>query len=168
MEKMNSRDLGKEATDLCNKALRDAKSHLHPLLQNIALDRLDQRSEFLKAFKSALEERIARELVVWLPGVEAVFKYDEVWTESVEDWDGSVHLLLKVPRLSGVVKTLAKRLDGSLLKHLRQSGWSRFQKSQTILEVHQVTPRELRHALGYGAMFCAVYSAPIRIWPPEG
>jgi hypothetical protein len=159
------RDLGEVANNLCEKALNDAKSQLHPLLQNTRLDRLSQRGEFLQAFKSALEQRIARKLAVWQPSVQAVFKYDETWTENVESWDGSIHLLVRVPRLSNAIKALGKKLDQSLVRYLRQLDWPRFQKYESILEVQQVTPNELRHGISYGAMFYAVYSAPVKVWP---
>ncbi|HLO32134.1 MAG TPA: hypothetical protein VK249_23500 [Anaerolineales bacterium] len=158
-------DLRNAANNLCEKALDDAKSQLHPLLQNIELDRLDQRGEFLQAFKSALEQRIARRLALWQPGIQAVFKYEETRTENMENWDGSIHLLVKVPRLSSAVKALGRRLDKSLVRYLKQLGWKRFRSRQSILEVQQVTPNELRHAIGYGALFCAVYTAPVKVWP---
>ena len=160
-------DFGEVANNLCEKALEDAKSQLHPLLRNTELDRLSQRGEFLQAFKSALEQRIARTLAAWHPSVQAVFRYDETWTENVESWDGSIHLLVKVPRLSNAIKALGKKLDGSLVKYLKQLGWQRFPTRQSILEVQQVTPNELRHGVGYGAMFYAVYTAPVKVWPQD-
>jgi hypothetical protein len=160
-------DLGQVANDLCEEALNDAKAQLHPLLRDVELDRLDQRSEFIQAFKSALEKRIARKLAVWQPGIQAVFTFDQTLAENREAWDGSVHLLVKVPRLSDAIKALNKKLDQSLVKYLKQLGWSRFRKHQSILEIQQVTPNELRHGISYGGMFCSVYNAPVKIWPPK-
>jgi len=162
-----AKDLGQMVEDICEKALNDAKAQLHPLIQSAELERLDKRSEFVQAFKSALEKRIARKLATWQPGVEAVFKFDETLAENREVWDGSLHLLVKVPRLSDAIKTLSKKLDQSLLRYLKQLGWSRFQKRQSILEIQQVTPNELRHGVSYGAMFAAVYNVPVKIWPPK-
>jgi hypothetical protein len=159
-----AKDLGQVAEDICEKALNDAKAQLHPLIQNFELDRLDKRTEFLQAFKSALEKRIARKLAVWQPGVQAVFKFDETLAANREAWDGSVHLLVKVPCLSNAIKALNKKLDQSLVKYLNQLGWSRFRKRQSILEIQQVTPNELRHGVSYGAMFCSVYNAPVKVW----
>jgi len=159
------KEFGIVANDLCEKSLNDAKAQLHPLLWDAALDRLDQRDEFLQAFKSALEKRIARKLAVWQPGIQAVFKFDETPLENTGTWDGSIHLLVKIPRLSDAVKALEKKLDQGLVKYLKQLGWSRFHKRQSILEVQQVTPNELRHGVSYGAMFYAVYTAPVKVWP---
>lgn len=50
------------ASDLCEKALNEAKGQLHALLHNVAIDRLDKRGEFTQAFKGALEQSIARKL----------------------------------------------------------------------------------------------------------
>jgi hypothetical protein len=159
------KDFGQIATDLCENALKDAKEQLHPLLRDAQLERLDERPEFIKAFKRALEQRIARKLAAWYPGVQAVFQFDETQIENPESWDGSIHLLAKVPRLSETLKILGWRLDRSLLKYLREVNWPRFQACQSILEVQQVTLNELRHGTGYGAMFAAVYTVPVKVWP---
>lgn len=159
------KDFGQIANELCENALQDAKEQLHPLLRAAQLDRLDERPKFVKTFKHALEQRIARKLAAWYPAVEAVFQFDEAPTESPEAWDGSIHLLVKVPRLSDTLRILARRLDRSLVKYLRQLNWPRFQQHQSILEIQQVTPNELRHGVSYGAMFSAVYNVPVKIWP---
>ena len=155
------------ANELCERALNDAKAQLHPLLRSAELDRLNERADFLQAFKSALEKRIAQKLAVWQPGVQAVFKFDETRTKNKENWDGSIHLLVKVPRLSNAITRWGKNMDRSLTKCLNELGWSRFRRRQTILEVQQVTPRELRHGVSYGAMFSAVYNVPVKVWPPK-
>ena len=160
-------DFHQAANDICEKALNDAKGQLHPLLQNVELSQLRKRAEFTRAFKLALAQRIAQRLAVWQPGLDAVFQFEESWIDNRNAWDGSIHLLVKVPRLSNTIKTFGKRLDQHLTSCLKQLGWSRFRKHQSILEVQQVTHRELRHGVGYGAMFCAVYSAPVKVWPPK-
>ena len=159
------KDLGQVANKLCESALEDAKAQLHPLLRNADVYRLGQRIEFVRAFKLALERRIAQKLAAWQPGVQAVFQFEESWLESRNSWDGSIHLLVKVPCLSTAIKGMGKSLDKSLVKYLKQLGWPRFQKRQTILEIQQVTPYELRHGICYGAMFWAVYSVPVKVWP---
>jgi hypothetical protein len=159
------KDFGKVASDLCEKALNDAKAQMHPLLGNMELERLSQRSDFLKAFKGALGQRIARTLAAWQPGIQAVFQFDETRSEDIESWDGSIHLLVKVPRLSNTVTLLGKTLDKGLFKRLKQLGWSRFRKRQSMLDVQQVTPNEIRHGISYGAMFYAVYTVPVKVWP---
>lgn len=161
------KDFVQIANDLCEKALNDAKEKLHPLLWDAELDRLDERPEFVKTFKRALERRIARKLAAWYPGVQAVFQFDDGPTENPEAWDGSIHLLVKVSRLSDTVKILGRRLDRCLMKYLRQLNWPRFQKHQSILDVQQVTLNELRHGIGYGAMFHAVYTVPVKVWPQD-
>jgi len=160
-------DLSQVANKLCETALEDAKAQIHPLLRKADLYRLGQRVEFVKAFKQALERRIAQRLALWQPDVQAVFQFEESWMESRNSWDGSIHLLVKVSHLSNAIKIIGKALDKSLLKHLKQMGWSRFQKRQTVLEVQQVTTDELRHGVSYGAMFYAVHSVPVRVWPPK-
>jgi hypothetical protein len=160
-----TQELKKVANDICEKALTDAKEQLHPLMRNTELHQLRKRREFIQAFKLALEKRIAQKLAVWQPNVQAVFKFDESWMESRDAWDGSIHLLVKVPYLSDAIKAFGKKLDQSLTHRLKQLGWSRFQKRQSILEIQQVTQSELRHGVSYGAMFYAVYSVPVKVWP---
>lgn len=159
------KDLGQLTNKLCESAIEDAKAQMHPLLRSADLHRLGQRAEFVKAFKLALERRIAQRLALWQPDVQAVFQFEESWMESRNSWDGSIHLLVKVPRLSNAIKLMGIALDKSLLKYLKQLGWTRFQKRQTVLEVQQVTPYEIRHGISYGAMFYAFYSVPVKVWP---
>ena len=160
-----SEELEQVAKVLCERALNDAKSQLHPLLQNIELDRLDQRPEFLKAFKCALEQKIAQKMATWYPGIQAIFRFDVTPTENIEDWDGSIHLLVKVSQLTKEVEAIGKNLDGSLVKCLKQLNLQRFKECQSILDVQQITANELAHGIGYGAMFYAVYTVPVEIWP---
>jgi hypothetical protein len=112
-----------------------------------------------------LERRIAQRLAAWQPDVQEIFQFEESWMESRHSWDGSIHLLVKVPHLSQAIKSLGKNLDKSLLKYLKALGWTRFQNRESVLEVQQVTFDEMRHRISYGAMFCAVYSLPVRVWP---
>ena len=155
------------ASEIAEKALMDAKENLHPLLRNAELNQLRRRTEFIQAFKRALEQRIAQKLAAWQPTVQAVFQFDESWMEARTAWDGSIHLLVKVPRLSDTLKTIGKKLDRSLTQYLKQLGWSRFRKHRSILEIQQITPNELRHGVSYGAMFYAVYSVPVKVWDPK-
>jgi len=160
-----AQDFHQAANDICEKALNDAKAQLHPLIRNTELFQLRKRSEFVQALKLALARRIAQKLAIWMPELEAVFQFDESWIDDRNAWDGSIHLLVKVPHLSHKIKTLGKKLDSYLTPHLKQLGWSRFRKHQSTLEIQQVTPNELRHGIGYGAMFHAVYSVPVKVWP---
>ena len=163
----NKTEIEQVAKEVCEKALVDAKSHLHPLVRDVELDRLDQRNEFVQAFKSALERRIAKRMATWLPGVQAVFKFEGPGRVNQQPWDGTIHLLVKVPRLSDQIKALAKRLDRGLVACLRQVGWTRFEDSLSILDIQQVTSKEVKYGIGYGAMFCAVYTVPVKVWPRD-
>lgn len=160
-------EIGLEVNTLCAKALGDARGQLHPLVQNSQLNRLDQRVEFIRALKGGLEQRIARKLAAWQPDVQAVFKYEQTPASGVENWDGSIHLLVEVPRLSNAIQMLCKALDDALVSCLQNLGLPRFRARQSVLDVQQITPRELRHGIGYGAMFWAVYTTPVKVWPQD-
>ena len=157
-------DFSQAVHTLLEKALKDARSQLHPLMWDTDVYRLRQRSEFVQTFKRALEQGIAQNLASWQRGVLAVYQFDES-LESRRHWDGSIHLLVKVPHLLNSVRSLGKNLDRSLVKYLKQLGWSRFQKRQSVLEIQQVTVDELRRGIGFGAMFHAVHSVPVKVWP---
>ena len=166
-QSIQGNDLEHEVNNLCAKALNDAKSKLHPLIQNVELKRLDRRDEFTQAFKDALEHRIAQKLALWQPNVEAIFRFDTSREKSYEGWDGSIHLLIMVSTLSKKVKFLYEMLDKILVNYLRQLGLSRFQMSHSILEVQQVTSNEVRRGISYGAMFYAVHTVPVKVWPKK-
>ena len=104
-------DLQQATQNLCDKAMDDAKAQLHPLLRNAETRQLDRRVEFMRAFKLALEQRVAQRMAAWQPTIRAIFQFDECWVETRSSWDGSIHLLVKVPRLLKTVKILGKRLD---------------------------------------------------------
>jgi hypothetical protein len=163
----DTRDDGAAANELCEKALNDAINQLHPLLQQVEPYRLVRRPEFLRSFRSALERRIARKLAIGQPDIQAIFRYDETGMQNRELWDGSIRLLVKVPRLSNAIRTWSKEMDRHLVKYLERMALPQAQTRHSILEIHQVTPRELRHGVGYGAMFFAVYSVPSKIWPQD-
>lgn len=158
-------EIARTADELCEKALNDAKAKLHPLLRTVDVNRLEGRTEFLQSFRSALEQRIAKSLALWQPSVQSVFRFDDTHASHDPSWDGTIHLLVKVPRLSDAIKAFGKSLDKHLLGYLKQLGWSRFQEQSSILEIQQVTLHELRHGVSYGAMFCAVESVPVKVWP---
>jgi len=164
---LSARKFAHAADELCVAALNEARSQLHPLLQNIELGRLDQRQEFLRIFKCALGQHIAQKLSAGCPEIQAIFKYEERPWKNTEGWDASIHLLVKVPSLSDDVDILGKMLDSSVMKSLKQLRWQRFQEYQSILTVQQVTPIEIRHGTSYGAMFYAAHTAPVKIWPPD-
>ena len=162
-----SADFGRVATTICEQAINDAKQQLHPLMRDAALHVLRKRSDFMQAFKLALEQRTAQTLASWMPNIQAIFRFDESWAESRSFWDGTLHLLVKVPNVSKALKFFASRLDESLIYCLQQLDCSRFRKRRSILDVQQVTPTELRHGTSYGAMFYAVYSVPEKVWSPK-
>lgn len=153
------------AVDLCEAALNDAKSRLHPLNRNMKLDRLGNRPEFVQELKSALEQRVAQKLADSQLGIQAIFKFEEEWMKSQSSWDGSIHLLVQVACVSDLISVWVYNVDQGIVQYFHRSGWSRFSKRESVLDVQQVTSNELRHLTGYGAMFCAVHNVPVKIWP---
>jgi hypothetical protein len=153
------------SNELSDNALRDAREQLHPLLHQVDLEKLSQRHEFLQAFKRSLEREIAQKIVMWLPCVKVVYRFDAPRGGSTEGWDNTIHLLVLVPQLLPPIKEFGARIDDEILKGLKRLSWSRFQDSKSIIEIQQVTPEEMRHSVCYGAMFFSVYAAPSQIWP---
>jgi hypothetical protein len=161
----NKNGLKQVAKDLSEKALTEAKTQLHSLLQQVELERLDQRREFLEAFKHALEKESARKIVMWQLCVQTVYKFDDPWGTNTECWDNTIHLLVLIPQLLIPMRELGAKLDRDILRRLKQLSWARFQKSKSIIEIQQVTLAEMRHGVSYGAMFLSLYAAPVQVWP---
>jgi hypothetical protein len=151
--------------ELCEKALIDAKTQLHPLLQQVDLEKLGHRREFVQAFKRSIEGVVAKRIALWLPWVKVVYRFDVLRGRSTDDWDNMIHFLLLVPRLLPSITELGSKLDHEMLQGLKRFGWSRFQDSKSIIEIQQVTPNEIRHGVCYGAMFYSFYTAPSQVWP---
>ena len=143
----------------------NAKAQLHPLLQQVDLEKLGQRREFVQAFKQALERAVAEKIVLWLPSVKVVYKFDSPGETSPEYWDNTVHLLLRVSRLLPSINELGATLNNEVREELKRFSWSRFQSSKSIVEIQQVTDNEIRHGVCYGAMFYSCYTAPSPVWP---
>jgi len=158
-------EIEETANDLCEEALNEAKTRLHPLLHNVELDRLDPRCEFVQAFKSALERKVAQKLADWHLGVQAVYKFEDLKVGRWECWDNSIRLLVMLSNPSPIMRTLEQALDEGLTNVLKRLHWSRFRKCRSVLEIQQVTPREVQRGTCYGAMFHAVYNAPVKVFP---
>ena len=163
----NQSEFRQVSKELCEKALIDAKNQLHPLLQQVDLEKLGQRREFVQAFKEALERAVAERIVLWLPCVKVVYKFDPPRGSGTEDWDNTIHLLLLVPRLLPSINELGLKLDSEMLQQLQSLSWTRFQHSISVVEIQQVTPNEIRRGIRYGAMFFSLYAAPVQVWPPS-
>lgn len=161
----NSYEFRQMSNELSDNALRNARERLHPLLQRDDLEKLGHRHEFLEAFKCSLEREIAQKIVLWLPCVKVVYRFDASRKSSTEEWDNTIHLLVLVPRLMTPIKELGALLDLEILNELKRLGWSRFKDSKSMIEIQQVTPEEMRHGVCYGAMFSSAYTAPSQIWP---
>lgn len=160
----DSKGLKQVVKNLCDHALHDAKARLHPLLHSEELDKLDRRSEFVMAFKRALEEGIARQLVLWQPCIQAVYGFNLTLPQE-RHWDNTIHLLVMLAQPLNSLQALSLVLDRGLVQCLKQLKWSRFRMPESLLEIQQVTPDEVRRGIRYGAMFSSVYNAPFKLWP---
>ena len=152
--------------ELCEKALACAKNELHPLLQHADLDRLDQRADFLQAFRKAIEIEMAQKITLWVPCTKIVYRFDTTYSSRVEKWDNIIHLLLVVPQILPSLNNFGKKFDYEMVQHLTALGWTRFQYSKTVVEILQVTLNEIHHGVSYGGMFFSANSVPAQIWPP--
>lgn len=161
----NPDEIKRAAQELCDKSLVEAKAELHPLLQPVEPARLDGRCEFLRAFKRSMEKRIARQVAIWQPCVQTVFKFDASRGSQTECWDSTIHLLVMVPELLDSIRALGTKLDRDILRRLKRLDWPRFERAKSIIEVQQVTQDEMHRGISYGAMFLSLYAAPVKVWP---
>ena len=78
------KDFVQIANDLCEKALKDAKEQLHPLLRNAQLDRLNERPEFVKSFKRAWNGELRENLP---PGIRASRRSSSSMKRAWKPWN---------------------------------------------------------------------------------
>ena len=157
--------LRQASEEVCEKTLMEAKSHLHPLLRQVDLERLGQRPEFVQAFRNAFENQVTHQIILRLLSVKAVYRFDNTRASNITDWDSTIHLLVLVPQLMSSIQKLGPKLDQEIRQQLSCLNWSRFQLNTSVVEIQQVTPREIRRGVCYGAMFASFYAAPTQIWP---
>ena len=79
-------------------------------------------------FRVVTNMLIARKLATWQTRVQSVFRFDQTRRPPGIPWDGSIHLLAKVPRVSKTIQAWGQTLNKSLLLCFRALGWSCFQE----------------------------------------
>lgn len=88
--------------------------------------------------------------------VQCVFTYDLA--------DPPLHLLVLVSQPTAGLVAFLTSLDRSLLASLEDLHLPELEGRESILDVHPITPKEVRLGIGYAALLSAVFTSPIKIW----
>ena len=88
--------------------------------------------------------------------VLSVFTYDLA--------DPPLHLLVLVSQATAGLAAFLTSLDRSLLASLEDLHLPELEGRESILDVHVITPKEVRLGIGYAALLSAVFTSPIKIW----
>jgi hypothetical protein len=88
--------------------------------------------------------------------VLSVFTYDLV--------DPALHLLVLASQPTAGLTAFLTSLDRSLLASLEDLHLPELEGRETLLDVHVISPKEVRLGIGYAALLSAVFTTPVKIW----
>jgi hypothetical protein len=148
--------LSEVAETVCLEAVNLVRQRL-PELRSIAhLETLVRRPDFAGPFKCGLAVCLGKVLGANDSRVRAVFHYDHADTE--------LHLLVLVSEPTAALTAFLAALDRAMAIELRNLHVPEFAAGQRALDVHLITPKDVRLGLGDAALLSAVQAAPIRVW----
>lgn len=88
--------------------------------------------------------------------VLSVFTYDLA--------DPALHLLVLASQPTAGLTAFLTSLDRSLLASLEDLPLPDLEGRESLLDVHVISPKEVRLGIGYAALLSAVFTCPIKIW----
>jgi hypothetical protein len=134
------------------------QTRLHLTSDNRAASTRDlMRDPALRAhFKRQLAVCVAAVIGASDARVQSVYTYDLA--------DPLLHMLVLVAQPTAGLTAFLTSLDRSLLASLEDLHMPELEGRDTILDVHVITPKEVRLGTGYEALLSAVFTAPVKIW----
>lgn len=120
------------------------------------LARLTHEPGFLTPFKLGLAAQCGRVLGATEPRVLSAFTYDLA--------DHTLHLLLLVDETSEGLDGFVREFDRALSASIDELRLPDCFECTSVLDVHQVTPRDVRLGIGLAGLLSSVASAPLRVW----
>jgi hypothetical protein len=118
--------------------------------------RLTHEPGFLTPFKLGLAGQCARVLGASEPRVLSAFTYDLA--------DHRIHLLLLVDETSAGLEGFVREFDRALSASIDELRLPDCFECTSVLDVHQVTPRDVRLGIGLAGLLSSVANAPLRVW----
>src|SRR5512137_422726 len=120
------------------------------------LSRLTHEPGFLSPFKMGLAAQVARVLGASEPRVLSAFTYDP--------YQHKVNLLLLVDEPSEGLEAFVREFDQALTRSIDTLRMPDCFECTSVLEVHQITPRDVRLGIGMAGLLSSVTTAPVRVW----
>ncbi len=155
-----AREVGDRMADTANQTRDRAIEHVRRLgpetWREAPLARLTHEPGFLTPFKLGLAAQCARVLGASEPRVLSAFTYDLA--------DHTIHLLLLVDEASAGLEGFAQEFDRALSASIDALRLPDCFECTSVLDVHQVTPRDVRLGIGLAGLLSSVASAPLRVW----
>jgi len=124
------------------------------------LAKLTHEPGFMTPFKLGLAAECARVLAASEPRVLSAFTYDLA--------DHTIHLLLLVDETSDGLEGFAQEFDRVLSASIDELRLPDCFECTSVLDVHQVTPRDVRLGIGLAGLLSSVANAPLRVWNRHG
>jgi hypothetical protein len=148
--------LSEVAETLCLEAVNLVRQTIPELRSVGHIETLIRRPDFIGPFKCALAVCLGKVLGANDDRVRAVFHYDRI--------DPQLHLLVLVTEPTAALTAFLAALDRALTIELHDLHVPEFARHDRVLDVHLITPKEVRLGLGDAVLLSAVQAAPTRIW----
>lgn len=148
--------LSEVAETVCVEAVNLVRQRLPELRAISHMETLVRRPDFIGPFRCALAVCLGSVLGANDDRVRAVFHFDHTAPE--------VRLLALVTEPTAALTAFLAALDRALAIELRTLHVPEFAVRDHVLDVHLITPQEVRLGLGEAGLLSAVQSAPIRVW----
>ena len=148
--------LSEVAETVCLEAVNLVRQRMPELRSITHMETLVRRPDFAGPFKCGLAVCLGKVLGANDSRVRAVFHYDHADTE--------LHLLVLVSEPTAALTAFLAALDRAMAIELRNLHVPEFAGRERALDVHLITPKDVRLGLGDAARLSAVQAAPIRVW----
>ncbi len=155
-----AREVADRMTSTANEVRDGAIEHVRHLgpetWREAPLAKLTHEPGFLRPFKLALTARCARVLAASEPRVLSAFTYDPA--------DHVLHLLVLMDEPSEGLDGFVKEFDKAMTASIDQLRIPDCFECASVLDVHQMTPRDVRLGIGLAGLLSSVANAPVRVW----
>jgi hypothetical protein len=153
-------------------AVAQARQKLLPPQRGADLRSLLETPAFLDAFKYGIASGVAKALSENDKSVQAVYVYDPSTNPDSESgvdlpMSATVHLLVRVVRLSAALEAFIATLNRALTAELRNLPSDRFARLESVLDVNLVTEQQVRLGAGYAVLLSSVFAPAIKLWQRE-
>jgi hypothetical protein len=162
--------LSETAKAICDKAFNLARAKLPLWQQEIELDELLQRHDFVGYFKHAMSMEVAQVIAAYDRHALALYLFEESANPDAQteeypaNIDLTIHLLTLVTSASAALEAFVTSLDRALVENLHKLPLPAYAGRTSILDVIPVTQRDVQNRRGYASLLSSFYARPIKLW----